>query len=456
MSQIVAFPNFPWTEKQPLEPILHDYVVPQIQILKYMGNKRKLLSWLIPLLNEQLKDGNTFLDLFAGTSSVGYALKPRVRVLANDIQKYSSVISSALLEFNGRITEDDFDNDLAKFYQKNFSRLIDIFGGAVQTEEKLLNSGSIKGYNQFCLHIPKYGELVSTDKFKLNQYSQESSVQSRRKTKTKFPYMLFITYYPNTFFGLKQCIEIDSIRFAIDQIKDEHKKAVYLSCLMYAMSKAVNSSGHFAEYLNHSSEYASKLILEQRKISVLTAFLFKVSEFTNLYIQNKWKNEVYNYGYQTLIEKLYENKKLEEIDLIYIDPPYTNAQYSRYYHIPETLVKYDYPNITKDRSNRYPVKGRYRDDRHQSAFSNTGTVELSFRELFGAISSKTNATLAVSYSDNSILTPVDRLIEIAKEYYEIIDKKNGHTHSAQGSKFTFNGKGNRDIHEYLLICKPKS
>lgn len=455
MSQIVTFPNLSWTDQKSFKTVSKDYKVPQIQILKYMGNKRRLLNWLMTSFNEELKDGDTFLDLFAGTSSVGYALKPKVRVLANDIQKYSSVISSALLEFNGEITEDDFDKELAKFYKKNLSRLIDIFGVAVQAEKKLLNSGKIKAYRQFYLEVPKYGEPVSHDKFKLNSYSHESFIQNRRTLKTKFPYMLFITYYPNTFFGLKQCVEIDSIRFAIDQIKDVHKKAVYLSCLMYAMSKAVNSSGHFAEYLNHHSDYASKLILEQRKVSVLEEFLFKLSEFTKLFVQNKWKNEVYNCDYQILIDKLYKNKKIEEIDLIYIDPPYTNAQYSRYYHIPETLVKYDYPNITKDRSNHFLVKGRYRDDRHQSKFSNTGTVELAFRELFAAISSKTNATLAISYSDNSIFKPVDRLIGVAKEYYKTIETKNGYSHSAQGSKFTVNGKGNRDIHEYLLICTPK-
>lgn len=456
MSQIVAFPHLPWINEKAIERELQAHPMPQMQILKYMGNKRRLLNWLIPFLDEQLKHGDTFLDLFAGTSSVGYALKPKVKILANDIQEYSAVISKALLEFNGGVTENDFGDYLSKFYEKNFSRLMDIFGKAIEVEEKLVTSGDTKGYNQYCLQIPKYGDLVSTDKFKLNQYSQESSVQSRRKTKTKFPYMLFITYFPSTFFGLRQCLEIDSIRFAIDQIKNESRKAVYLSCLMHALSKTVNSSGHFAEYLNHNSENASKLILNQRKISVLASFLLKLSEFTNLYIQNNWRNEVYNLDYQVLIEKLYKDKKLAEIDLIYIDPPYTNAQYSRFYHIPETLVKYDYPMMTKDRTTHTIVKGRYRDDRHQSKFSNTGSVELAFRELFGAISSKSNAILAVSYSDNSILRPVERLIEIAKEYYKTIETKNGYSHSAQGSKFTVNGKGNRDIHEYLLICKPKS
>lgn len=456
MSQIVTFPFQPMIDKQFIKPLFNDFEIPQMQILKYMGNKRRILNWLIPFLNEQLREGDMLLDLFAGTSSVGYALKPKVRILANDIQEYSSIISSALLEFNGKITENDFDNELAEFYKKNFSQLISIFGEAVQEEERLINTENTHDYNQFLLKVPKYGENVSDDKYNLKFYSQENYIQNRRKLKTKSPYILFVTYYPNTFFGIKQCIEIDSLRFAIDQIRNKHKKAVYLSCLMYAISRAVNSSGHFAEYLNHTSENASKLILVQRKVSVLTAFLSKLSNFTKLYTQNKWKNEVYNHDYQVLIEKLHKNKRLEEINLIYIDPPYTNAQYSRFYHIPETLVKYDYPPITKDRSNNHLVKGRYRDDRHQSDFSNAGTVESAFRKLFSVISSKTKATLAVSYSDNSLLSPVDELIKIAKEYYEIIDKKNGHTHSAQGSKFTFNGKGNRDIHEYLLICKPKS
>ncbi len=456
MSQISTFPSFSWTDQEPFKNIFNNHKAPQMQILKYMGNKRRLLNWLMTSFNEELKDGDTFLDLFAGTSSVGYALKPKVKVIANDIQKYSSVISSALLQFNGIITEDDFDKDLAKFYKKNLSRLTEIFGAAVQAEQKLLISDNIKDYKQFCLEVPKYGEPVSRDKFKLNSYSREISIQKRRELRTKFPYILFSTYYPNTFFGLRQCLEIDSIRFAIDQVKDEHKKAVYLSCLMYSISKAVNSSGHFAEYLNHHSNYASRLIVEQRKISVLSEFLFKLAEFTKLFTQNKWKNEVYNCDYQILIDKLHRNKKLNKVDLIYIDPPYTSAQYSRFYHIPETLVKYDYPTITKDHSNYKLVKGRYRDDRHQSKFSNSGSVEDAFRELFGAISSKSNATLAISYSDNSILRPVERLIEIAKEYYETIETKNGYSHSAQGSRFSVNGKGNKDLHEYLLICKPKS
>ena len=86
MSQIVAFPYLPWTDKESSRPALSNYEVSQIQIIKYMGNKRALLGWLLPIISENLSWGDTILDLFAGTSSVGYALKPKAKVITNDLQ----------------------------------------------------------------------------------------------------------------------------------------------------------------------------------------------------------------------------------------------------------------------------------------------------------------------------------------------------------------------------------
>lgn len=455
MSELSIFSNASWLNKKTDKEELNNLSPKQVQILKYMGNKRGLLDWLIPLLNDQLKYGNTFLDLFAGTSSVGYALKPKVKIIANDIQEYSSVISTALLKYNSSLSENSFEEDLEKHYKKNLKSLMVIFGKAAKEERRILEIKDISAYDTFCKTIPKYGELVSNDFYKLNSYVKERYITNKRNTKKKSPYILFSTYFPNTFFGLKQCLEIDSLRFAIDQIKNTNKQAVYLSCLLYAVSKAVNSSGHFAEYLNPHSEHSTSLILKQRDVSVVKHFTNKLSEFSDIYLQNNWKNEVYNFGYQDLIEKLYKEGKLKKIDLIYIDPPYTNAQYSRFYHIPETLVKYDYPILTVNKQSSAPVKGRYRDDRHKSKFSHTAQVEKVFREMFDFISSRTDSALAVSYSDNSILKPVEKLIAIAEEFYEIIDTKNGYSHNAQGSKFKDSGKGKQVVHEYLLICKHK-
>ena len=47
--------------------------------------------------------------------------------------------------------------------------------------------------------------------------------------------------------------------------------------------------------------------------------------------------------------------------VIYADPPYTDDQYSRYYHLYETLLYYDYPEALGT--------GRYRPDRFRSQYS---------------------------------------------------------------------------------------
>lgn len=66
----------------------------------------------------------------------------------------------------------------------------------------------------------------------------------------------------------------------------------------------------------------------------------------------------------------YIKKEMNAVDLVYMDPPYSTANYSRFYHIPETLVRYDYPSCDS--------KGCYRNDRHKSNFSNPRLVNAEF------------------------------------------------------------------------------
>lgn len=433
-----------------------DYNPPKLQILRYMGNKRALLEWLLPELISNIDNGDTLLDLFAGTSSVGYALKPKFRIIANDVQEYATEISRALLVFNKNLNHDSFTLKLSDSYSKNYKVLNKIYGKAVFNEEKYLKSNDYTKYFKFAENLPSFRQYNTKDKYSIRSYCTDEYIAKKRHTPDKFPYNLFSAYFLNNFFGLKQCIEIDSLRYSIEQITDKAEKSVYLSCLLYSISKAVNSSGHFAEYMNPHSESTMKLIIERRKVSIMDQFLSKLDHFTRIYKQKAWINKVYNMDYIKLIQKLKNNGELNDVKLIYIDPPYTTAQYSRYYHIPETLIKYDYPEINDNKITKEVVKGRYRGDRHQSTFSQITKAESSFREMFRLLSSSSNATLAISYSDNSIVKPIDNLIKIAKEFYTVTDIKNGYSHSAQGSKFSVSGKGLHEIHEYLLICKPKT
>lgn len=64
---------------------------------------------------------------------------------------------------------------------------------------------------------------------------------------------MFSLYYSNSYFSVEQCIEIDSLRKAIDDLSDEKlqssdDKKVLLVCLLHAVSECVSSVGkNFAQ-----------------------------------------------------------------------------------------------------------------------------------------------------------------------------------------------------------------
>lgn len=68
----------------------------EISTLQYMGSKVRIISHICdPIIkNNSIK---TVVDLFAGTGSVGYALKGYKNIISNDIEYYAYIINQAIL-----------------------------------------------------------------------------------------------------------------------------------------------------------------------------------------------------------------------------------------------------------------------------------------------------------------------------------------------------------------------
>ena len=68
----------------------------EISTLQYMGSKARIISHICdPIMKN--KSIQTVVDLFAGTGSVGYALKSYKNVISNDIEYYAYIINQAIL-----------------------------------------------------------------------------------------------------------------------------------------------------------------------------------------------------------------------------------------------------------------------------------------------------------------------------------------------------------------------
>jgi len=338
-----------------------------IKTIRYMGNKSKLLDFIIPEIEKITRPGDCILDLMAGTCAVSYALKGRNKIITNDVQYYSKVISDAIIvNKSTTINSDTANADLNKFFIENMA-----------------NS----------------------------------------------EFNFFEKVYSDTYFSKEQCKEIDSIRFAIDKINDENKKSLYLLALMGAMSSCESTPGHFAQYLNKNHYRLVKI----RQMSVYATFLEKCNDYNDI-VSTEYNNYSNNIKAEELLDDV---DKLRDVKCIYIDTPYTAEQYSRFYHVLETVTKYDNPHIENN-------KGLYRDDRFMSDFSSRSSVYKAFDCLIKKCYN-VGANIVVSYSDRG-LVGVEELAGIIKKYYGNCDvKRMKYSHSTQG-------KGSITLNEVLFIA----
>ena len=117
----------------------------------------------------------------------------------------------------------------------------------------------------------------------------------------------------------------------------------------------------------------------------------------------------------------------------------------------ETLCLYDYPELQIKGGSL--VKGRYREERHQSPFCIRTQVDGAFEELFKGIK-KAGANLALSYSNTAMIT-LEQLLEIServlKSKYKIWVEDQDHHHMTMGRA----NDRHREVKELMLLARKK-
>lgn len=407
-----------------------------ITILNYPGSKKRLLPFISEVVGRYAKNGDTVMDIFAGTHSVGYYLKPRYSIIANDSEIYSYVIGKALIE-NKRFLK--FNDIQAKFladYNKNLHAL-----------------------RKYYPEVTKEEELIATNQRSalLAFYDGFPNVWQKNYKKRRLPqgtFSLFTTYYSNSYFGLAQSMEIDSIRAAIDKLEGKESFYYLLTALFFALKECVFAKdGHMAQPLNKAKNL--NRLLKTHKESVFERFMCKVKEFESRgqFSPSINTNKVFNLPLKQILEK----DILRIVDLIYADPPYTDMQYSRYFHLLETLVRYDYPKFAL--SHGKITTGLYRDNRFQSPLSQRSNAKRDIEQLIKR-AAELGKKVIFSYA-----YPVDLKKQKSDRYTMSIDDLIGMYHAYYGKKHTivekqlFSHCNNRNsapkkVYEYLIVGLP--
>ena len=128
----------------------------------------------------------------------------------------------------------------------------------------------------------------------------------------------FAKNYGGTYFSLSDCRKIEYIRNLIEKEKNTPREyAILLSSLIYSMDRCANTVGHFDAY--------------RRSGSVIDKFAFDLIQPLDL---ADVEVEIYNEDANRLAKKI-------TADIVYVDPPYNSRQYCQFYHIYETIVRWD-------------------------------------------------------------------------------------------------------------------
>lgn len=391
---------------------------PYQEYIKYMGSKSKIMDFVIGGINA-IYAGGPVCDLFAGSCSLSGALGSQVSVLSNDIQAYSSILAGAYLTS----WKDARSKHLGQHLVQQAFELVEAH--AQELPDGLSYEG-IEGLKAFNTIEERSRQLLETD--------------------LSFQWHLFTKYYSGTWWSAEQCLWIDALREVAEQEIGTPYYHVVLASLMHAMAYCSQGTGHYAQYRDAKTRSSMDDIASYRRRSISDYFVRKLNKvFLTLPNQlSQLNHEITCLDYEDRLNTLPECT-------VYADPPYCFVHYSRFYHALETLTLYDYPELQI--KGGQVVKGRYRDQRHQSPFCIRSQVSTAFHSMFSGVV-RSGSNLVLSYSDTGMIS-LDELTSIAETCfgvdYELCTKTMDHTHMTMGRR----NDRDRSVQECLVLARRK-
>ena len=157
-------------------------------------------------------------------------------------------------------------------------------------------------------------------------------------------------------------------------------------------------------------------LLEHRARDVLAEYSLILRLMAERQTQPARIEHVWNLDWRQALAQFDSVTKSAAVDRrgVYVDPPYTKLQYSRYYHVLNSILVYNYPDISG--RGRYPP----RSCRFSSKFEyQSSAAKKEFAALFQQCASM-RATILLSYTSKG-LVPIHHLIEEVERTYPNLD-----------------------------------
>jgi hypothetical protein len=394
-------------------------------------------------------------DLFTGTTVVAQALAAAGhRLTAIDTQRYAIVFADALLGVKRKLGEPCLADriEFARFDSSN-ERLFEIWQPFVEREDRALELGDILALRKLYDELPLVWRDGNSHHVSFSSHSERSAIGKMA---------LLTSIYAGTYFGVRQALLLDRLRHAAEARRAAGALSGWqfnavLTAVMSAASAAVHSAGkHFAQPLgagssqNHS--FLNKRLLEDRAVSIFAEFDASCSR-----IELDAAPSDSGHVSERVPAEVFVESSTEPFDLFYLDPPYTAQQYTRFYHLLETLVTYEYPDLLHGRK---ITSGLYPRDRYKSAFSSRAKAAGALHRIVRSARQQ-GTSLLISYSGsardsqgNARMITLEELLQLCRDEFgsaSVDWSRMNHRYRQFNSAANSNTR--RDDSEILITCK---
>ncbi|MCD9096804.1 DNA adenine methylase [Luteimonas fraxinea] len=371
--------------------------------MKYMGSKRGMLrNGLGKIILEEAQNCTRFIDLFTGSGAVAsfVATNVRVPVHAYDLQQYGRVLAGAVVErtqlADYRVIWKNWRARALRHFNNNSKIIYPLCPSEI-------NQQVVRNARAMCA-------LANTPLTKA---------------------------YGGHYYSPYQALWLDSLRATVPA-----GSALELAALVDAASECAASPGHTAQpfqptetALQHLSSAWSKDVLEKT--------LSALKKISRIHAKKP--------GIAAVADANDAALSCRSGDLVFVDPPYSALQYSRFYHVLESVVTGEPGSV--EGVGRYPDASA----RPTSSFSMKSKASASMRELLKNLSAK-GVTVILTFPDHECSNGLSasKIKEISSDYFCVREI------SVQSKMSTLGGAGldcieneirgaRRDASESILI-----
>ncbi len=383
--------------------------------MKYMGSKRAMLTNGLGVLISEVATGRgRFVDLFSGSGAVVkfVANRHNIPVLASDLQNYAAVLAGAVIHRTAPVFAEpvwDAWCERAKVFLTSEPDLVE-FAASVAT---------------------KYADEAKFDTY-------VSMVDTVRDACAFLPQQFPLARaYGGYYFGLVQALWIDALRATVP---DGATSEMAVASLVEAASECSASPGHTAQPFAATRTGLPHLMgAWARDFAARTRRSFHAISQQHAVVK----------GTACVSDAVQQTINLDSEDLVFIDPPYSEVQYSRFYHVLES--------VAVGRVGPVSGVGRYPDieERPQSNFSRTApSLEEFDRLMIGVAASGAHALVTFPEANASNGLSGQLVEEISGQYFCVARRVVKSTFSTLGGT-GFNRSARQGTTELILHLIPK-